>query len=109
MGYTALVTSATSRGSRYEYDLVVSEGQTIAIRNNDYSYGETQYWGVLLCADYDLFDGANVLVYSQQLLYSKAEALKFSSPIGGSTFPALYVPTTYKQQYLNFTLFAYYP
>lgn len=109
MPYTFLTNFTTERGTRSEPDFVIPDGTIIAIRNNDYGYGEVQYWGVLSSQDYELLGGADPLVYGSLLLYQKTHAFAFQNSIGQSMQPTLYVPKDHRQQYVNCALFSWSP
>lgn len=109
MPYTQIVTQQFSKGNRFEPDIVVSPGQIIAVRNNQYAYDEVQYWGVLLLGDYNLFDGGNVLFTKQVLCYHKAHSIQVPEGYPEAQFPAFYSPDTYKFNVINLTFFSYAP
>lgn len=109
MPYTEVQTTQFGRGARFELDLVVQPGAIIAVRNNQYGYGDVQYWGVFLMGDYNLFDGGNVLFNQSVLCYNKAHSLRVPVGYPEAQFPAFYSPDTYRFNVLNLTFFSYAP
>lgn len=109
MPYTQLQQFQFTKGFRFEFDLVVSPGQIIAIRNNQYAYDEVQYWGAFSLGDYNLFDGGNILVNQTVLCYHKSHALRVPPDYPEAQFPMIYSPDNYRLPVLNVTFFGYTP
>lgn len=109
MGWNFSTNIENTRGNRQEPDVELASGTIIALRNNDFSYGETHYWGVLLCLDYQLLAGSDPLFHNQVLLYQKSHTLVLVNPVGTSVQPAFYYPDSAKAESVSAALFIYSP
>ena len=109
MPYTQVVTTGVPPGDRFEVDILLTSGDIIAVRNNDYAYDQVQQWGVLMLGDYNLFDGGNVLFNSQTICYHKAHSIRVPVGYPEAQFPAIYIQSNYPIGLLNLTVFTYAP
>lgn len=109
MSWTFVNNYLNTRGNRNEIDIELPSGEIVAIRNNDYSYGRTQYWGVLLCQDYQLLGGGDPLFHNQVLLYQKSHSLVLTNPTGGTVQPSFYYPENAPTATVGFALFRWEP
>lgn len=109
MAFTELISTAVARGERYEYDYVINDGDTIAVTNNNWDYGTTQYWGVLMWLGYDLLGGTPNIFYSLPLYAKSHTKLVSSQGIAVDLQPAIYCPKSYRLPYLEFKLWKWIP
>ena len=104
MAFTELVTTAIAREERLEYDFVVTPGQTLAVTNVDFSYGEVQYWGVFMALGYELL-GGTPNIYRSLPLYVRSHTMQFTADgLSVDLQPSVYCPKHYRLPFLTLRL-----